>query len=134
MQRQKDNLNRVSYPATHTICDMRKTSNFRKLNVLAMTAINVPMALLQEVKDDRLEQSLVALSVAMKCFSPSSTYIFVNERKFRRDFQMGYTKAMRLLGAIFKGHPLFEVKHFADGRRIIVARSFKEKWNENSKR
>ena len=53
LQRQKDNLNRVSYPATHTISDMRKTSTFRKPNVLAMTAINVPIALLQEVKDDR---------------------------------------------------------------------------------
>ena len=104
---------------------MRKTSNFRKPNVLAMTAINVPIALLQEVKDDRLEQSLVAMSVAIKCFSPSSAYIFVNERKFRRDFQMGYTKSMKLLDAIFKGHPLFEVKQLADGRRIIVARSSK---------
>ena len=104
---------------------MRKTSHSRKLNVLAMTAINVPMALLQEVKDDRLEQSLVAMSVAIKCFSPSSAYIFVNERKFRRDFQMGYTKSMKLLDAIFKGHPLFEVKHLADGRTVIVARSFK---------
>ena len=104
---------------------MRKTSHSRKLNVLAMTAINVPMALLQEVKDDRLEQSLVAMSVAIKCFSPSSTYIFVNERKFRRDFQMGYTKSMKLLDAIFNGHPLFEVKQLADGRTVIVARSFK---------
>ena len=104
---------------------MRKTSHSRKLNVLAMTAINVPIALLQEVKDDRLEQSIVAMSVAIKCFSPSSTYIFVNERKFRRDFQMGYTKSMKLLDAIFKGHPLFEVKHLADGRTVIVARSFK---------
>ena len=104
---------------------MRKRSYSRKINVLAMTAINVPMALLQEVKDDRLEQSIVAMSVAIKCFSPSSTYIFVNERKFRCDFQMGYTKSMKLLDAIFKGHPLFEVKQLADGRRIIVARSSK---------
>ena len=104
---------------------MRKRSYSRKINVLAMTAINVPMALLQEVKDDRLEQSLVAMSVAIKCFSPSSAYIFVNERKFRRDFQMGYTKSKKLLDAIFKGHPLFEVKRLADGRTVIVARSFK---------
>ena len=62
---------------------MRKASHSRKPNVLAMTAINVPMALLQEVKDDRLEQSLVAMSVAIKCFSPSSTYFFVNERMLK---------------------------------------------------
>ena len=32
---------------------------------------------------------------------------------------------MKLLDAIFKGHPLFEVKRLADGRTVIVARSFK---------
>ena len=62
---------------------MRKASQSCKSNVLAMTDINVPMALLQEVKNDRLEQSLVAMSVAIKCFSPSSTYIFVNERMLK---------------------------------------------------
>ena len=39
---------------------MRKTSHSRKPNVLEMTAVNVTMALLQEVKNDRLEQSLVS--------------------------------------------------------------------------
>ena len=61
-----------------------------------MDYFNVPMALLQEVKEDPLQWSLVALSVAMKCLSPSSTYIFTSEKRFRGDFHLGYTKARNL--------------------------------------
>ena len=104
---------------------MRKSCTNRKINVLTMSAINVPMALLQEVKKDRLEFSLAALSVAMKCYSPSSTYIFMSEHKFRHDFHIGYRKAELLLKALWKGHPLFRVEHLHDGRTIIVARSLK---------
>ena len=91
-----------------------------------MDYINVPMALLQEVKEDPLQWSLVALSVAMKCFSPSSTYIYVSEKKFRSDFHLGYTKARKLIEAISSGHQLFDMKTLADGRVIIVARSLKK--------
>ncbi len=93
--------------------------------VLTMDYINTPMVLLQEVKNDPLEWSLVALSIAMKCFSPSSTYIFINERKFRRDFHIGYAKAQKLLDAIFHGHPLFRLKPISRNRIAITARSLK---------
>ena len=94
--------------------------------VLTMDYINVPMALLQEVKEDPLQWSLVALSVAMKCLSPSSTYIFSSEKAFRRDFHLGYTKAHNLLDAIREGHSLFQMTTCANGRQIIVARSLKK--------
>lgn len=91
-----------------------------------MDYINVPMALLQEVKEDPLQWSLVALSVAMKCLSPSSTYIFTSEKKFRTDFHLGYTKARNLLETIREGHSLFQMTTCPNGRVIIVARSLKK--------
>ena len=91
-----------------------------------MDYINVPMALLQEVKEDPLQWSLVALSVAMKCLSPSSTYIFTSEKKFRRDFHLGYTKARNLLEAIREGNNLFQMTTCANGRTLIVAHSLKK--------
>ena len=91
-----------------------------------MDYINVPMALLQEVKEDPLQWSLVALSVAMKCLSPSSTYIFTSEKKFRSDFHLGYTKARTLLEAIREGSSLFQMTTCPNGRTIIVARSLKK--------
>ncbi|MBR5715097.1 MAG: hypothetical protein IKX59_00785 [Bacteroidales bacterium] len=94
--------------------------------VLTMDYINVPIALLQEVKEDPLQWSLVALSVAMKCLSPSSTYIFTSEKTFRRDFHLGYTKARNLLDAIREGHSLFQMTTCPNGRQIIVARSLKK--------
>ena len=94
--------------------------------VLTMDYINVPMALLQEVKEDPLQWSLVALSVAMKCLSPSSTYIFTSEKKFRGDFHLGYTKARNLLEAIREGNSLFQMTTCPNGRTIIVARSLKK--------
>ena len=94
--------------------------------VLTMDYINVPMALLQEVKEDPLQWSLVALSVAMKCLSPSSTYIFTSEKKFRGDFHLGYTKARNLLEAIREGNSLFQMTACPNGRTIIVARSLKK--------
>ena len=94
--------------------------------VLTMDYINVPMALLQEVKEDPLQWSLVALSVAIKCLSPSSTYIFTSEKKFRGDFHLGYTKARNLLEAIREGNSLFQMTTCPNGRTIIVARSLKK--------
>ena len=91
-----------------------------------MDYINVPMALLQEVKEDPLQWSLVALSVAMKCLSPSSTYIFTSEKKFRGDFHLGYTKARNLLEAIREDNSLFQMTTCENGRVIIVARSLKK--------
>ena len=91
-----------------------------------MDYINAPMALLQEVKNDPLEWSLAALSIAMKCYSPSSTYIFVNERKFRRDFHLGYEKAQKLLEALSRGHRLFRLKPLSRDRIAITARSLKK--------
>ena len=94
--------------------------------VLTMDYINVPMALLQEVKHEPLQWSLTALSVAMKCLSPSSTYIFTSEKKFRSDFHLGFAKARPILEAIRAGHRLFEWKTLPSGRTIIVARSLKK--------
>lgn len=104
---------------------MRNSCHNRKINVLTISAINVPMALLQEVKEDRLDFSLAAFCVAMKCFSPSSTYIYVSEHKLRDDFHIGYEKAEKLLSAIHSGQQLVRVERLADGREIFVARSFK---------
>jgi len=91
-----------------------------------MDHINAPKALLQEVKENPLEWSLVALSLAMKYFSPSSTYIFVSEKKFRHDFHLGYEKAHRLLDVIFRGHRLFRLKPLSRERIAITARSLKK--------
>lgn len=94
--------------------------------VLTRSHINVPLALLQSARNDRLWWGLVALSVAMKAYSPSSCYILRSEHRFRRDFHLGADKAKRLLHAILdEGHPLFRVKHCQDGSTQITAVSYK---------
>ena len=105
---------------------LQREINKMRPRVLTMDYINVPMALLQEVKEDPLQWSLVALSVAMKCLSPSSTYIFTSEKKFRGDFHLGYTKTRNLLDAIREGNSLFQMTTCPNGRTIIVARSLKK--------
>ena len=93
--------------------------------VCEMRYVNVPIELLQAVKDDGLQYSLVCLSVALKCFSPSSTYRFTTLTQFSRDFHLGKGKAKRLAAAIRAGHPLFrhEVNH--EGQELITARSLR---------
>lgn len=99
---------------------------FRTLPKVESTRyINVPVALLQEVKNDSLQWSIAALSVALKCFSPSSTYIFVSEKKFRNDFHLGQQKARKLLDAIRGGHPLFEIEYNRTGDGLIRARCYR---------
>lgn len=87
-----------------------------------MQYINVPMTLLQEVKTDPLQWSLVALSIALKCFSPSSTYIVVSEKKMRHDFHISLKKLRKLLTAIRAGHQLFSICYDNKGREHITAR------------
>ena len=105
---------------------MRESKHCCRVKVFTQTAINVPMSLLQESKSDPLEWSLVALSVAMKCYSPSSAYFLQSEHQFRHDFHVRHDKARRMLVAIRGGHPLFRVERLADGRELITACSFKK--------
>ena len=100
----------------------------KKLRINQMQCINVPLALLQQSSDDALEWSLVALSVAIKSFSPSSCYIVRSLRRFSRDFHMGYAKAQKLLAAIEAGHSLFRAERCRDGLLHITAISFKRQY------
>lgn len=101
-------------------------SSVHKTKICEMKYINVPIPLLQEAKDDGLLWSLVSLCVAMKCFSPSSTYRLVSLSKFCRDFHVGKGKAMRLVSVIREGHPLFRYERHKDGRVEITALSLRK--------
>ena len=100
----------------------------KKLRINQMQCINVPLALLQQSSTDALEWSLVALSVAIKTFSPSSCYIYRGITRFCSDFHIGRTKAHKLLAAIEGGHSLFRAERCRDGLLHITAISFKRQY------
>lgn len=91
--------------------------------VIVESHINVPIDLLQTVRTDRLQWSLVALSVAIKSYTPSSCYILRSVRQFAATFHIGYRKAQKLLTVILspEGHPLFRTQQRADGTTAIIA-------------
>lgn len=91
--------------------------------------INVPTSLLQTVKNDRLEFGLVALSVAVKCVSPSSTYLCHSVRQMRHDLHCGHAKALKLWQAVQQSS-LFVCSPLANGGLRIVARSYKSLYGE----
>ena len=93
------------------------------------TYINVPTRLLQEVKNDRLGFSLVALSVAVKCVSPSSTYLCHSPRQMRKDLHCGDAKARKLWTAVQRSG-LFVCSPFGREGLRIVARSYKPLYGE----
>lgn len=94
-------------------------------NVVMQSHINVPLQLLQLARHDGLRWSLVALSVAIKSWSPSSCYVFRSVHQFRNDFHISHRKALRLLDAVKAGHDLFRVDHRPDGTIHITATSYK---------
>ena len=91
--------------------------------------INVPTNLLQTVKKDRLEFELVALSVAVKCVSPSSTYFCHSVRQMRKDLHCGHAKAVKLWEGMQHSH-LFVCTPMSEGGLRIVARSYKPLYGE----
>jgi len=91
--------------------------------------INVPMRLLQSVRNDRLEFSLVALSVAVKCVSPSSTYLCRSVKQMRQDLHCGHAKATTLWSAMQQSD-LFACASLNTGGLRIVARSYKPLFGE----
>ena len=101
---------------------MATRSYYSTPKITSMQYINVPLALMQEVKSDSLQWSLLAMSVALKCYSPSSTYIVVSEKKMRHDLHIGLRKLRKLLDAIRAGHPLFSISYDRKGRELITAR------------
>ncbi len=105
---------------------MHYSCTSRKIKVLTIDAINVPMALLQVAKKYDSRMGFVALCVAMKCISPSSTYIFRSVRKFRDDFHLGNARAKSLLKRIHSKQKLIRVEKLADGTEIFVANSFRK--------
>ena len=86
--------------------------------------INVPVVALQEVREDSLQFSMLALSVAVKCLSPSSVYLCRSVSHFRQTFHCGKQKAERLLQALQQS-TLFCVCPLANGTLRITARSLK---------
>ena len=91
--------------------------------------INVPVQLLQQTTQSRLQRSLVSLSVALKCYSASSTYRFTSHSQFCRDFHVGKAKAKKLLDAILGGtHPLFEIHTDRHGLTLITAVSYRRQY------
>ncbi len=94
--------------------------------------INIPSALLREVAPDRLHLSLLALSVAIKTYSPSSVYYLCSKKKFRRDFHLGKQKADKLVHALLAGEMsrLFHIEEDVDGTLIITARSYKKLYGQ----
>ena len=86
--------------------------------------INVPCSLLREVQGSRIQQSLLALSVAIKCWSPSSVYLMRSRKQMRRDFHLGKQKVDKLLSAL-PDSPLFSLRTASDGTLCITARCFR---------
>lgn len=86
--------------------------------------INVPCQLLQEVQRDSMQRSLLALSVAIKCWSPSSVYICHSVKQMRRDFNIGKQRAEKLLKGV-GASPLFLVSRTQDNALCITARCYR---------
>lgn len=87
--------------------------------------INVPVKALQEVREDSLQFSMLALSIVVKCLSPSSVYLCHSVSHFRQTFHCGKQKAERLLQAM-RLSPFFRLCELSDGTLRIIACSLKQ--------